>query len=207
MSDGRRLIGSCNHGSMANALPQAIGAQLACPKRQVASLSGDGGFAMLMGEVLTLIRYDLPIKLIVFNNSSLGMVTLEMRVAGLEDFGVDVKPTNFAKIADALGIRGFRVENAADLKDSLRAAVRHKGPGSRRRGYRSQRTGNPSNGECQRSCRLRNVCRQTNVTWPAIRIDRRTQRQFALIHKCSYTNGSGGRSFTQARLTAGRSHG
>jgi pyruvate dehydrogenase (quinone) len=88
----------------------------------------DGGFAMLMGEVRTLIRYDLPIKLIVFNNSSLGMVKLEMRVAGLEDFGADVKPANFAKMADALGIRGFRVENAADLKDSLRAAVRHKGP-------------------------------------------------------------------------------
>ena len=128
MSRGRRLIGSFNHGSMANALPQAIGAQLAYRKRQVVSLSGDGGFAMLMGDVLTLIQYDLPIKLIVFNNSSLGMVKLEMRVAGLEDFGVDVKPTNFAKMADALGIRGFRVENAADLKESLRAAVRHPGP-------------------------------------------------------------------------------
>src|SRR5882724_1733863 len=128
MSNRRRLIGSFNHGSMANALPQAIGAQLAYPKRQVVSLSGDGGFAMLMGDVLTLIQYDLPVKLIVFNNSTLGMVKLEMRVAGLEDFGVDVKPTNFAKLADALGIRGFRVENAADLKDSLRAAVRHPGP-------------------------------------------------------------------------------
>jgi len=128
MSRGRRLIGSFNHGSMANALPQAIGAQLAYRKRQVVSLSGDGRFAMLMGDVLTLIQYDLPIKLIVFNNSSLGMVKLEMRVAGLEDFVVDVKPTNFAKMADALGIRGFRVENAADLKESLRAAVRHPGP-------------------------------------------------------------------------------
>jgi len=128
MSNRRRLIGSFNHGSMANALPQAIGAQLAYPKRQVVSLSGDGGFAMLMGDVLTLIQYDLPVKLIVFNNSTLGMVKLEMRVAGLEDFGVDVKPTNFAKLAEALGIRGFRVENGDDLKDSLRAAFRHKGP-------------------------------------------------------------------------------
>lgn len=128
MSNRRRLIGSFNHGSMANALPQAIGAQLAYPKRQVVSLSGDGGFAMLMGDVLTLTQYDLPVKLIVFNNSTLGMVKLEMRVAGLEDFGVDVKPTNFAKLAEALGMRGFRVENGDDVKDSLRAAFRHKGP-------------------------------------------------------------------------------
>lgn len=128
MSNRRRLIGSFNHGSMANALPQAIGAQLAYPKRQVVSLSGDGGFAMLMGDVLTLTQYDLPVKLIVFNNSTLGMVKLEMRVAGLEDFGVDVKPTNFARLAEALGMRGFRVENGDDVKDSLRAAFRHKGP-------------------------------------------------------------------------------
>jgi pyruvate dehydrogenase (quinone) len=128
MSEDRRLIGSFNHGSMANALPQAIGAQLAYPNRQILSLSGDGGFTMLMGDVLTLIQYDLPIKLIVFNNSTLGMVKLEMRVAGLEDFGVDVRPTNFAKMAEALGIRGFRVESGDELKDCLRAAFRHKGP-------------------------------------------------------------------------------
>ena len=128
MSEGRRLIGSFNHGSMANALPQAIGAQLAFPKRQVFSLSGDGGFTMLMGDVLTLVQYNLPVKLIVFNNSTLGMVKLEMRVAGLEDFGVDVKPTNFARMAEALGIPGFRIENGEDLKDSLRSAIRHKGP-------------------------------------------------------------------------------
>jgi pyruvate dehydrogenase (quinone) len=128
MARGRRLIGSFNHGSMANALPQAIGAQLSYPNRQVISLSGDGGFAMLMGDVLTLVQYNLPIKLIVFNNSTLGMVKLEMRVAGLEDFGVDVKPTNFAKMAEALGIGGFRVENGADMKDALRAAFRHRGP-------------------------------------------------------------------------------
>jgi pyruvate dehydrogenase (quinone) len=128
MTEGRRLIGSFNHGSMANAMPQAIGAQCAFPKRQVVSLSGDGGFTMLMGDILTLVQYDLPIKLIVFNNSTLGMVKLEMRVAGIEDFGVDVKPTNFAKMAEALGIRGVRVENGGDLKNALAAAFREKGP-------------------------------------------------------------------------------
>lgn len=128
MTQDRRLIGSFNHGSMANALPQAIGAQLAYPKRQVISLSGDGGFTMLMGDVLTLVQYELPIKLVVFNNSTLGMVKLEMRVAGYEDFGVDVKPVNFARMAEALGIRGVRVESGADARSSLSDAFRHKGP-------------------------------------------------------------------------------
>ncbi len=128
MAAKRRLIGSFNHGSMANAMPQAIGAQLAFPERQVISLSGDGGFTMLMGDLLTLAQYDLPIKLVVYNNSTLGMVKLEMRVAGYEDFGVDVKNTNFAKMAEAVGIRGIRVENSGDLKSSLQAALRHNGP-------------------------------------------------------------------------------
>jgi pyruvate dehydrogenase (quinone) len=128
MKRGRRLIGSFNHGSMANAMPQAIGAQLAFPKRQVVSMCGDGGFAMLMGDLLTLAQYKLPIKLIIYNNSTLGMVKLEMRVAGYEDFGVDVPPVNFAKIAEAVGIRGFRVENSDDLKDSLSNALRNSGP-------------------------------------------------------------------------------
>ncbi len=128
MTAERRLIGSFNHGSMANAMPQAIGAQKEFPDRQVISMSGDGGFTMLMGDLLTLVQYNLPIKLIVYNNSTLGMVKLEMRVAGYEDFGVDVKPTNFAKMAEAVGLRGIRVENSGDLKSSLQAAFRHKGP-------------------------------------------------------------------------------
>jgi pyruvate dehydrogenase (quinone) len=113
---------------MANAMPQAIGAQLAFPKRQVLSLSGDGGFARLMGDLLTLAQYELPVKLIVYNNSTLGMVKLEMRVAGYEDFGVDVPNSNFAKMAEAVGIRGFRIEDSGSLKDALDAALRHKGP-------------------------------------------------------------------------------
>jgi pyruvate dehydrogenase (quinone) len=128
MTRERRLIGSFNHGSMANAMPQSIGAQLAFPKRQVISMSGDGGFTMLMGDLLTLAQYDLPIKLIVYNNSTLGMVKLEMRVAGLEDFGVDVKNPDFAKMAESMGIRGFRVENPRDVKSSLETALRHQGP-------------------------------------------------------------------------------
>ena len=128
MTRERRLIGSFNHGSMANAMPQAIGAQLAFPKRQVISMSGDGGFAMLMGDILTLAQYELPIKLIVYNNSTLGMVKLEMRVAGYEDFGVDVKPTNFAKMAEAVGIRGIRIEDSGNLEESLAAAMKHNGP-------------------------------------------------------------------------------
>jgi pyruvate dehydrogenase (quinone) len=128
MTRERRLIGSFNHGSMANAMPQAIGAQLAFPKRQVVSMSGDGGFSMLMGDVLTLAQYELPIKLIVYNNSTLGMVKLEMRVAGIEDFGVDFKPTNFAKMAEAIGIRGIRIEDSGDLKKSLVTGLRHSGP-------------------------------------------------------------------------------
>jgi len=128
MKRNRRLIGSFNHGSMANAMPQAIGAQLTFPKRQVISLSGDGGFTMLMGDLLTIAQYQLPIKLVIYNNSTLGMVKLEMRVAGYEDFGVDVPQVNFAKIAEAPGVRGFRVESSSDLKDAFWSALRHKGP-------------------------------------------------------------------------------
>jgi pyruvate dehydrogenase (quinone) len=128
MPENRRLIGSFNHGSMANAMPQAIGAQLAYPKRQVISLCGDGGFTMLLGDLLTIAQYDLPVKLIVYNNSSLGMVKLEMRVAGYGDFGVDMKNPDFAKLAEAVGIRGFRVEDPADIRSALETALRHRGP-------------------------------------------------------------------------------
>ena len=128
MTRERRLIGSFNHGSMANAMPQAIGAQFAFPKRQIISMSGDGGFTMLMGDVLTVAQYELPIKIVIFNNGTLGMVKLEMRVAGYEDFGVDFKNVNFAKLAEAVGIRGFRIEDCGKLKDSLATALRHSGP-------------------------------------------------------------------------------
>ncbi|KRE38443.1 pyruvate dehydrogenase [Janibacter sp. Soil728] len=124
----RRLIGSFIHGSMANAIPQAIGAQLAFPDRQVVTLSGDGGLAMLMGELLTVRQHDLPIKIVVLNNSSLNFVELEMKAAGLPGFGTDLHNPDFSQVAEACGIKGFRVTESADLEGSLRAAFAHDGP-------------------------------------------------------------------------------
>ena len=109
MNGRRRLLGSFNHGSMANAMPQAIGAQLAAPGRQVISLSGDGGFSMLMGDFLTIRQHKLPVKIIVFNNGALGFVELEMKAAGLVGYGTTLDNPDFAKMAEAVGIRGFRV--------------------------------------------------------------------------------------------------
>ena len=125
---GRRIIGSFNHGSMANALPQAIGAQLCYPGRQVIAMAGDGGLAMLMGDLLTMTQYDLPIKLVVFNNSVLGMVKLEMEVAGLPDYQTDLKNPNFAKLAEAIGMMGVRIENPADVSSGLKKALEQSGP-------------------------------------------------------------------------------
>jgi pyruvate dehydrogenase (quinone) len=124
----RRLIGSFNHGSMANALPQAIGAQCAYPGRQVISMSGDGGFAMLLGDLLTLTQYDLPIKVLVFDNGALGMVKLEMETGGFPDYQTDLKNPNFAKLAEAVGMMGVRIENPADLTSGLKKALQHPGP-------------------------------------------------------------------------------
>jgi pyruvate dehydrogenase (quinone) len=128
MSGSRQLLGSFIHGSMANALPQAIGAQALFPKRQVVSMSGDGGFAMLMGDLLTLHQYSLPIKLVVYNNGALGMVELEQAVAGYPPFGVDLVNPNFARIAEAAGITGIRVEDSADVRDAVAQALRTDGP-------------------------------------------------------------------------------
>ncbi|NYV77716.1 pyruvate dehydrogenase [Streptomyces sp. UH6] len=124
----RRVIGSFSHGSMANALPMAIGAQFTDRRRQVVSMSGDGGFAMLMGEFLTLVQYDLPVKVVLFNNSSLGMVELEMLVAGLPSHGTANTNPDFAAVAEACGAFGARVEKPKDLAGALKAAFRHKGP-------------------------------------------------------------------------------
>ncbi|MCD2463637.1 MULTISPECIES: pyruvate dehydrogenase [unclassified Streptomyces] len=124
----RRIIGSFSHGSMANALPQAIGAQFTDRNRQVVSLSGDGGFSMLMGDFLTLVQYDLPVKVIVFNNSSLGMVELEMLVSGLPSYGTTNKNPDFAAIARAAGAYGVRVEKPRHLASALKEAFKHKGP-------------------------------------------------------------------------------
>ncbi|MEU1788458.1 pyruvate dehydrogenase [Streptomyces sparsogenes] len=124
----RRILGSFVHGSMANALPQAIGAQFLDRGRQVVSLSGDGGFSMLMGDFLTLVQYGLPVKVVVFNNSSLGMVDLEMMVDGLPPYGTTYPHSDYAAIATAAGARGIRVEKPGEVREALREAFAHEGP-------------------------------------------------------------------------------
>ncbi|MEU1328349.1 pyruvate dehydrogenase [Streptomyces sp. NPDC005865] len=124
----RRIIGSFSHGSMANALPQAIGAQFTDRRRQVVSMSGDGGFSMLMGDFLTLVQHDLPVKVVLFNNSSLGMVELEMLVAGLPSYGTANHNPDFAAVARAAGAYGVRVEKPNQLAGALKDAFAHKGP-------------------------------------------------------------------------------
>jgi pyruvate dehydrogenase (quinone) len=128
MNGKRRLLGSFVHGSMANALPQAIGAQAAMPDRQVISLSGDGGIAMLLGDVLTLKQLNLPVKVIVFNNGTLGFVELEMKAAGWLPYGTELVNPDFARLAESAGILGIRVEDPKDLQPALKTAFAHKGP-------------------------------------------------------------------------------
>ncbi|PMC64939.1 ubiquinone-dependent pyruvate dehydrogenase [Corynebacterium tuscaniense] len=121
-------LASFRHGTMANALPQAIGAQAADRDRQVITFSGDGGMAMLLGELITVKEHNLPVKMMVFNNSTLGMVKLEMMVAGLKEFGTSHEGVKFADIAQAAGITSFRVEKPQDLKKTLKQALDHDGP-------------------------------------------------------------------------------
>jgi pyruvate dehydrogenase (quinone) len=128
MNGKRALIGSFTHGSMASALPQAIGAQLSYPGRQVISMSGDGGLAMLMGDLLSLRQLQLPVKLIVFSNSSLAFVELEMKAAGILDFGTSLRNPDFARIAEASGILGLRAETADQVRPMIEQALRHDGP-------------------------------------------------------------------------------
>ena len=124
----RKMLGSFNHGSMANAMPQAIGAALACPDRQVIALCGDGGLSMLLGDLATITQYNLPVKIIVFNNRSLGMVKLEMEVAGLPDWQTDMHNPDFAMVAQAMGMKGITVKDPDDVKQALREALSFKGP-------------------------------------------------------------------------------
>jgi pyruvate dehydrogenase (quinone) len=128
MNGKRRLLGSFTHGSMANALPQAIGAQVSHPSRQVISMSGDGGFAMLMGDLLTLGQQQLPVKVIVFKNDSLAFVELEMKAAGILDFGTDLHNPNFAKIAGAAGLLGLTAETPDQVEPMIAQALKHDGP-------------------------------------------------------------------------------
>jgi pyruvate dehydrogenase (quinone) len=128
MNGERRLLGSFSHGSMASALPQAIGAQLVYPDRQVITLSGDGGLAMLMGDLLSLRQLDLPVKLIVFNNSALAFVELEMKAAGMLDFATDLLNPDFAKMAEAAGVFGLKADVPEQVRPILAQALSHPGP-------------------------------------------------------------------------------
>src|ERR1051325_1370696 len=128
MNGKRRLLGSFSHGSMANALPQAIGAQKSFPDRQVICLSGDGGFSMLMGDFISLKQLKMPIKVVVFNNSSLSFVELEMKAAGFLSHATDLVETDFSRLAEAVGILGLRAERPEQVKTVLSQALEHEGP-------------------------------------------------------------------------------
>ncbi|TDN42458.1 pyruvate dehydrogenase (quinone) [Curtobacterium flaccumfaciens] len=128
MNGDRRLIGSFVHGTMANAVPMAIGAQASHPDRQVIALAGDGGLTMLLGELITIVQNKLPVKIVVFDNSSLNFVELEMKAAGFVTYGTELQNPDFAKVAEAIGIAGFRVDESDQLEDALAAALAHDGP-------------------------------------------------------------------------------
>ncbi|MFE8100513.1 ubiquinone-dependent pyruvate dehydrogenase [Brenneria goodwinii] len=128
MNGQRRLIGSFSHGSMANAMPQALGAQAIDRQRQVISMSGDGGFSMLMGDFLSIAQLKLPVKIVVFNNSVLGFVAMEMKAGGYLTDGTELENPNFAAIASACGVKGIRVEKASELNAALEEAFAYDGP-------------------------------------------------------------------------------
>jgi pyruvate dehydrogenase (quinone) len=128
MNGKRRLLGSFNHGSMASAMPQAIGAQIQFPGRQVVTLSGDGGLAMLLGDLLSMQQLKIPVKIVVFNNSALGFVELEMKAAGFLENGTNLVNPHFADLAKSAGVHGIRVEDPADLQAALTEAFQYDGP-------------------------------------------------------------------------------
>src|SRR5208282_382731 len=128
MNGKRRLLGSFWHGSMASAMAQTIGVQSAFPGRQVISLSGDGGFAMLMGDFLSLVQLRLPVKVVVFNNGALGFIELEQKSTGFLNTGTELQNPNFAAMAEAVGVRGIRIEDPGDVEAGIAAALAHDGP-------------------------------------------------------------------------------
>jgi pyruvate dehydrogenase (quinone) len=124
----RKMLGSFNHGSMANAMPQAIGAALARPNQQVIAFCGDGGLSMMMGDLMTIVQYNLPVKIVLFNNRSLGMVKLEMEVAGIPDVETDMLNPDFDKLAEAMGMFGVTINDPIELKTTLQKAFQQDGP-------------------------------------------------------------------------------
>ncbi|NEK47162.1 ubiquinone-dependent pyruvate dehydrogenase, partial [Rhizobium leguminosarum] len=128
MNGRRRIIGSMTHGSMANAVTQAIGAQAVDRTRQVVAMAGDGGLAMMLGELLTFVQNGLPVKTLVFDNDSLNFVELEMKAAGLVPYATDLQNPDFAAVAEAMGLKGFRVERSKDLPAVMAEFLAHEGP-------------------------------------------------------------------------------
>jgi len=124
----RKMLGSFNHGSMANAMPQAIGAALARSGQQIIAFCGDGGISMMLGDLMTIVQYKLPVKIIVFNNRSLGMVKLEMEVAGIPDLETDMLNPDFTKIAEAMGIASININEPTEVKEGLEKAFQQIGP-------------------------------------------------------------------------------
>jgi len=124
----RKMLGSFNHGSMANAMPQAIGAALACPGKQVIAFCGDGGLSMMMGDLMTIVQYNLPVKIVLFNNRSLGMVKLEMEVAGIPDIETDMLNPDFTKLAEAMGMFGITINDPVEVQTTLQKAFQQDGP-------------------------------------------------------------------------------
>ena len=124
----RKMLGSFNHGSMANAMPQAIGAAFACPGKQVIAFCGDGGLSMMLGDLMTIIQYKLPVKIIVFNNRTLGMVKLEMEVAGIPDLETEMMNPDFAKIAEGMGMPGITINDPDEVRPELGKAFLQEGP-------------------------------------------------------------------------------
>lgn len=125
---GRKMLGSFNHGTMANAMPQAIGAALACPGKQVIAFCGDGGLSMMMGDLMTIVQYNLPVKIVLFDNRSLGMVKLEMEVAGIPDMETDMLNPDFDKLAEAMGMFGITIDNPTEVKSTLQKVLQQDGP-------------------------------------------------------------------------------
>ena len=174
---GRNIIGSFNHGSMACALPMSIGAQLLYPERQVIALCGDGGMTMLMGELLTLVQYNL-IKVIVYNSGALGFINLEMRTAGYPEFQTDMKNPDFARMAEVIGMKGFRIEKGADVVDPSESHAR---PRARRRPHRSRRHPPAAHHHRRRSLRACPRPRQARPHGPFQRHDGYDQIEYQAI--------------------------
>jgi pyruvate dehydrogenase (quinone) len=163
MNGKRRLLGSFVRGSMAGALPQAIGAQQAAPDRQVVSMSGDGGVSMLLGDLLTLHQLKLPVKVIVFCNNSLDFVELEMKASGFLDFGVELKNPDFAALAESAGMLGLKAETAQDVRPTLQKALKHDGPALVEVHVHRQKLSMPGDNHLGTSGRLRSFHDQSCV--------------------------------------------